>query len=274
MDSPAFIGNNMAASASGAMSFSIGGSCTLSGQESFAQIGHVNQPGAVLSGNIFMTAGNNINVIGGLDASAYARIGHGGQAGGATFNFSNMQLVAGVNLAMTSNTGEAQIVNSNGPLTLVVDNLFPSSPKIGPGGFFLNSNLSATGELRIYTARRTQNSINDLINGAVFIPGPFNVDTATEQWQTYFPGGIYGGGSFTIYYKEPNNTFYNLIAANLVQLADLLPIMETQRLPFTFPNYHFQLCEKVRSKKICAPTFSPFGSFIFEDDVYWIGTEF
>lgn len=94
------------------------------------------------------------------------------------------------------------MINAGGNLTLVIDNLFPTSPLIGPGFFSIQSNLSASEQLRIYTAVRDQNQINDLINGAAFVPGTLFVNTDEEMWATYYPGGSYGGGAFTIYYKD------------------------------------------------------------------------
>ena len=217
----------------------------------------------------------------------------------------NLLLIAGQNISI----GDLSQVIANGTadssLIMVVDNDFPAPLGIGPGRFILDNGgavSAGTGTaVRIYTARRNQNNIQDLINGTPFIPGPFGVDTASEKWQIYYPLGAYGGGPFTIYYKEPTVTsIYKSIAANLGQLADLLPLLKTQRLPSIFPNYHFSLCNitkyqnckkrkssifckkdrreaQVKPNKIdktCDPTFSPYGSFIFEDDVYWVGTEF
>jgi len=245
--------------------------------QGFAQIGHVNATGVgpTLSGNISMTADRDININGGTAvATAYARIGHGGQVGAATFLTSTMLLKAGGDFNMTSAVAEAQVVNSNGNLTVVVDNQFPIFPGIGGGGFHLNSLLFATGELRIYTARRSQNTINDLINGVSFAPGIFAADSAVEQWSIYFAEGLYGGGLFKIYYKEPIViTLPSEVAGS--SLADLLPPLRNYRLEINVPSYHFQICEEWEGKRReCSPVFSPYGSFIFEDDLYWIGREF
>lgn len=245
--------------------------------QGFAQIGHVNATagGSTLNGNISMTADRDININGGAAvATAHARIGHGGQVGAATFLASTMLLKAGGDFNMTSAAAEAQVVNSNGNLTIVVDNQFPIFPGIGGGGFHLNSLFSATGELRIYTARRSQNTINDLINGVAFSPGIFAVDSATEQWSTYFAEGVYGGGLFKIYYKEPIVIILPSEVAGS-SLADLLPPLRNYRLEINVPSYHFQICEEWEGKRReCSPVFSPYGSFIFEDDLYWIGREF
>lgn len=180
--------------------------------------------------------------------SGYARVGHGGQAGGATYNPFIMELIAGRDINITTNVGEAEVVNENGPLTLVVDDLFPAFPDLGPGAFNLNSLIAATGELRIYTSRQSQNTVNDTINGATFTPGTFDVDTSTEQWSIYFSAGIYEGDDFKFYYKDPivfpttppnipsrvAREFFADVAANLVELAGLLPIVEVSHAPYVF----------------------------------------
>ena len=168
------------------------------------------------------------------------------------------------------------IVTANtGNLTLIVDNRFPTPPGMGLGAFILNAGatLTAGGQLCIYTARRSQNIINELVNGVPFIPGAFNVNTLIETWAAYFPNGGYGGLAFNFYYKEGTPVlgpvYFNNVAANLVQLPALLPIIKPPRIPLYFPNYHFQVCEG----KVCAPTLSPYGSFIFEDALWWIGLD-
>jgi len=206
-------------------------------------------------------------------------------AGGAVSTLNGLILMVSSRDTLIENGSSVSAV---GPLTLVVDNSFPVFPGIGPGAFNLDatSTLTSTGELRIYTARQSQNSILGLLNGVAFTPGTFDVNTATETWGIYFPNGLYGGQAFNFYYKDgtrpppppvppgpplitPSLTsqerrlFFENIAANLVQLADLLPVLKPQRLPFAFPNYHFQIEG--------SPDFSPYGSFIFEDDLYWIG---
>ncbi|HEX2582727.1 MAG TPA: hypothetical protein VHL30_01275, partial [Chlamydiales bacterium] len=145
--------------------------------------------------------------------------------------------------------------------------------------------LSAGGstELRIYTARRPQNTIDAPINGVTFVPGSFAVDSATEQWGIYYSGGVYFVGTpFTIYYKEPQAIpppipFPNVVA-NLGQLEDLLPVINILRTPYRCLNYHFQLCVQMHISgetwNVCDPIFSPYGSFILEDNLYWIGTSF
>ncbi len=201
--------------------------------------------------------------------------------GGATFSLdSGLGLfIAGVDIDISGSTFTA----TSGNFTFVVDNDFPTFPGVGAGGFtFGTSTITTPAELRIYTARQSQNSAaGETINGVVFVPGPVGVSTATEKFDIYFPDGTYGGGAFTFYYKEPftpppppvapsaatSLEFNRDVAANLTQLADLLPVLRAPRLPYQFPNYHFSICTEDGE---CDPDFSPYGSFIFEDDLYWI----
>jgi hypothetical protein len=86
--------------------------------------------------------------------------------------------------------------------------------------------------MRIYTAIRSQNQINGLINGAPFIPGALFVNTNEEMWATYYPGGAYGGGPFTIYYKdgalEAIEEIFMFAVANSefnAEYSDILPVV-------------------------------------------------
>ncbi len=188
---------------------------------------------------------------------------------------SNILLIAGQNISVGNNSQVVVNGTAQSSLTLVVDNNFPNAPGIGFGQFILDAGgiISSGGgtPVRIYTARRIQNSINSLINGSVFTPDSLNMNTSSEQWDTYYPGGTYGGSAFKLYYKEitEEGMFFQSIAANLVELSDLLPLLYGR-----LRRYHFQICQKDRQSSYCDPTFSPYGSFIFEDDLFWIGTQF
>jgi hypothetical protein len=63
------------------------------------------------------------------------------------------------------------------------------------------------------------------------------------------------------------------VVANLGQLEDLLPVINVLRTPYHSLNYHFQLCVQMSARNqkwiVCDPVLSPYGSFIFEDDLYW-----
>lgn len=198
--------------------------------QGFAQIGHLGglTPSNTLNGNISLLVDGSIFVSGGSSStSSYAQIGHG-----SLFPFTTtgqLTAIAGEDILMQSNAGSANIINRGGDVILVADNLFPTAPLIGPGFFSINSNLSASGQLRIYTAMRSQNQINDLINGAPFIPGTLFVNTNQEMWATYYPGGNYGGGPFTFYYKDGTieaieDTFEFIVSQT--ELSTILPIVD------------------------------------------------
>jgi len=54
----------------------------------------------------------------------------------------------------------------------------------------------------------------------------------------------------------------------LAELADRLPIFRYMRLP-NYPWHHPDFCQH----NLCDPGFDPYGAFIFEDNVYWIGDQ-
>lgn len=130
----------------------------------------------------------------------------------------------------------------SGQLSLVVDNKFPRRPQIGSGQFIedFGANISTSGPLRIFTARRQQNTINGLINGVQFIPGPLFVDSATERWGVYF-FDPFGGFPFTIFYKDALPTYQNAYGIAISEFfRDLTPYDELifVRIPFQL-CYHF-----------------------------------
>lgn len=106
-----------------------------------------------------------------------------------------------------------EIVSMNGSVILVADNNNPDSPEIGDAEFILDatSTIDSATLLRIYTASRSLNTILGLLNGLIFTPGPSFIDSATEQWDSYFPKD-FGGVPFTIFYKDglPKNVFNDI----------------------------------------------------------------
>lgn len=239
----------------------------------FAQIGHVNQTagGSILAGSLSIRTSQDVQLTGG--ATAYTRIGHGGQVGLTTFLPATTQVIAGTTIALTS----GHIASPGGALTLVVDNNFPSFPNFGSGAISMdvNSTLSSADALRIYTATQDLNTFAGLINGQNFSAGPFDVDSSTEQWRTYYPGGTYGSTLFKIYYKNPivydTQSYVSAnTTANLVALSNLLPILRSPgHIPLRFPSYVAMICRRKTSQLKCSPTLSPYDSFIFEDTIWW-----
>lgn len=249
-------------------------SLTASDPSGLAQIGHVNQiaGGSILDGNIQITTTAGVSLTGG--ATAFAWIRHGGRPGAATYLPSNVRVIAGTDITLIS---QARIESPGGSLILVVDNKYPHFPLVGNGSIFLDapSLLSSLGPLRIYTADQSLNTLDGTLNGASFKAGPFNTNSPTEEWQTYYPNGSYSNTLFKLYYKFPIlHPISPLIAenhaANLTALNNLLPNLSMLRAPFRFPSYVAKICEEKypSAKRRCAPTLSPYGSFIFEDDIW------
>ncbi len=98
----------------------------------------------------------------------------------------------------------AQINNTFGNITLVVDNQWPISPSFGDGSFKLlrHTEINAPhGTIRVFTSRRAFNQIRGTLNGHHFHPGILFLNSPTEQWCTYFDHAI-KGVPFTIFYKD------------------------------------------------------------------------
>lgn len=130
----------------------------------------------------------------------------------------------------------SQVFSLGGQVSLVVDNQFPRRPGIGDGQFILDPGaiVSTAGPLRIFTAVRQQNSINAPINGVLFVPGPLFLDSAEEQWKTYF-FDPFGGFPFTIFYKDGLPAYQNAYGIAISEaLRDLTPYDELifVRIPF------------------------------------------
>lgn len=107
-------------------------------------------------------------------------------------------------------TNDSTIVNlgSGQGQTLVVDNENPTAPSIGTGGITLSSNSSVStsngGELKIYSARPSQDSIQGRINGTHFGPGG-SADSSNVEYGVYYPGGSYES-PYMLYYKEAGSS--------------------------------------------------------------------
>jgi Ca2+-binding RTX toxin-like protein len=98
-----------------------------------------------------------------------------------------------------------ETVAATGALRLVADNGNPAPPAIGTGGITVGANaaLAGSGAIRLYAARRSDNSIagTATFNGAAFSPGTLHAHSAREQWNTYSPGGA-ATAPFTFFYKD------------------------------------------------------------------------
>lgn len=135
-------------------------------------------------------------------------VGGNSAVSGSSKIFASRKLQAIANVDIQLLRGST-VTNGSGEIDLVVDNAFPSPTGKGPGKFVIQSNASLTvhSPLRIFTSMRTQNQIGTTLNGAAFVPGPYLVNSATEQWGTYFPSS-FGGVPFTIFYKDQIPAYY------------------------------------------------------------------
>jgi len=203
---------------------SINGATAGPGTHPIAQIGHINgtSNGGTISGNIFLNAVGSVTLTGGSLSGSSATIGHGGQAGTATYGVSAVTVFAGTTLTMTSNTGLAKVLDlsttmGSGGITLIIDNTNPLNPSTGGSGFTMNSTAviqnnqaQSGGEVRIYTVTPIQNGITpgQNINGGVMPVSVIGNDTQYEKYNEYYGSGFYGNtmgvAEFNVYYKVPN----------------------------------------------------------------------
>jgi len=133
----------------------------------------------------------------------YILIGNGlGDPGSAIISaLGEIEAIANVDLIMEA---EGEIFSEQGAVTLVVDNAFPNPDDIGNGRFIMKPGSAVTakdGSLRIFTARRENNSIEGPLNLGTFDPGPVLINSDAEQWGVYFFDD-FGGFPYTIFYKD------------------------------------------------------------------------
>ena len=180
-----------------------------------AAIGAFTQSGTATAGNINIQSGNfflngSSGVVGSFSRilgnavsilSSGISIGRGGSNTHSAEISGSHSVLAISDLDIALNP-DSFVHSASGDVTLVVDNQDPESPDIGDGQFVIDSGaqLTAGSALRIFTAKRTQNTIAAPLNGVAFVPGVFLVDSNTEQWGVYFPD-TFGGDPFTIFYK-------------------------------------------------------------------------
>lgn len=113
-----------------------------------------------------------------------------------------MTVIAGQDIVLS---GDGLIFNlqTDGAVTLIVDNNFPSSPGFGTGSLSVGPAsfiASSGGPLLIFTSSQSLNTIEGTLNGAAFSPGTPYVNTATEMWGVYYPHN--SGFPYTIFYKD------------------------------------------------------------------------
>ncbi len=167
----------------------------------------------MLNGTYYADAGNNIVLNG---SSRIQNLGTG-----------EMEIFSDVNMSMNSTS---KLETTSGAITVVVDNKYPVFPFIGKGSFAKAAGVviksTAGGKVRIFTAMRELNSVIGAINGTTYVEGPFEIDSATEKWFTYYPGD-YGGSPFTFFYKNPGSIPVIVIVTTEQVLASEFQNMQT-----------------------------------------------
>ena len=97
----------------------------------------------------------------------------------------------------------SKVLAGGGDIAIVVDNNFPTPPEVGLGRFVASSGFEvlSPGKVRIFTAIRSQNMIQSVLNGNTFIPGIEYFNTATVKWKIWYFSPL-GGMPYTVFYKE------------------------------------------------------------------------
>lgn len=152
------------------------------------------------AGNVDVRAGNNITL---GDHSTVAVDSH------------HILMIAGRDMNITHASSLIDVVSPNGKgqVTLVVDNQAPISPNIGNGQFNFLAGLiqpslapDSTTPVLIYSAVRSQNTVNGTIRTQTFVPGPLGVNSPIEEWGIWFPAPILdvpvAPDFFKFYYKQ------------------------------------------------------------------------
>lgn len=137
------------------------------------------------------------------------------------------------------------------PIVLVVDDQAPTAPQIGNGAFIMDptaviGDLAALVPVQIFTARQSQNQIDGLINAAPFIPGSYNIDTATEHWQVYYPNAFLNLSApyYTIFYKDPQNNLFAIINQTLAESFSVI-----EEFAYPPPFYEDRFCVEDRREE-------------------------
>ncbi|NRA90763.1 MAG: hypothetical protein HRU43_06520, partial [Simkaniaceae bacterium] len=191
---------------------------------------------------------------------------------------STTTVIADRNIYMNSNLPNISYISSKGDVAVVVDDAFPTPPLIGPGFIFKDADsvisINSGHERRVFTAKQPLNTIIGNVSGAPFVPGIQYVDTLQERWCTYY-FNPFNGLPFTVFYKDCLiDTVITLVndlnIANSTLFVDQLPFFPKHPDPFT-SRYIGDLYNFWSEKLQCRLNFSPYGSFIFSDEIFWVG---
>lgn len=225
--------------------------------------------------NANVTTAGNILISAARDASIRAQTANAA----VTSTAGTTTVIADRNVILASNLPNIATISGQTGVAVVADDAFPSPPLIGSG--FLDKDQDSVivspggGPVRIFTARQPLNMIFGDINNAPFSAGTEFINTAQEQWGFYFYT-VFGGNPFTIFYKDSIEPVIEALVNELMianaQLSDFLPFFPRSQKPFEY-QYIGEICTYETKPKAlhCRPHFAPYGSFIFEDSIFWIG---
>ncbi|MBF8262828.1 MAG: hypothetical protein HW387_493 [Parachlamydiales bacterium] len=164
---------------------------------------------SITVGNDLFMQGSCVSSFASNDGYAYIRNNAGSGTGAMT-------IIVGQKLMMNP-ISRIQNAAAGQPITIVVDNMFPTFPQSGMGAIHeaYHDSISTSGNaapIRIFTSMQSLNTIDNIpgayarINGQSFTPGTEFVDTAQEVWGTYYPNSYVNPNApyFTFFYKNSN----------------------------------------------------------------------
>ena len=167
-------------------------------------------PSALLSFDPYLTPGSSISsLLSNIIIQNHSQV---------ILNGPGTLMVVGANDVQVLNTSQITSTNSSGNITVVVDQLSTPARVIGPGKFVVDPSSLASGgsgQLRIYTARFSQNTQMGTLQGVPFT-GTALVNDPHNEYCIYFTGEfgdpqaspIPNGGydstppAYRVYYKE------------------------------------------------------------------------
>jgi filamentous hemagglutinin family protein len=167
-----------------------------------------------------------------------------------------IDVFAGRNVTIPNSSGFF-VASPTATITVVVDNQAPTAPSIGDGGLFIAPfgtigtapsgpipPFPAPSNVRLFTARRSQNSIAN-VNFITFTPGTTLENTSREIFGVWYPSGIpiTSPDRFIIFYKEHGEPPF--VATTVGATFDTLQVYQ-YRHPLTLYEDVSRFCVRVK----------------------------
>jgi len=221
---------------------------------------------AILTNNPFLVTTGDYSA---SVAAENITVGNGAALDATVFANQNLTMIADQDIFLRQN---AVVEALRGDLTLVVDNAYPNEPEKGDGKIVIDAGASVNsglffgfeGRLGIFTSERALNQINAPLNGVVFVPGAFLLNTNIEQWGLYYPNP-FGGIPFTIFYKDALPPYINTYALIYSELFEHLHLYD--ELFFKPKCFLFQY-DKACYNLFFAPNGMLTSFDLFDEEVY------